>query len=130
MWKKIIERFERKSNDNESVSRRRFPRRAIDTCAIKIDDVTYPIQDWSKNGALFSADGRIFEENSVIPITMRFRLSDEVMNVALDARVIRSKKSGVALEFINVTNDVKQAFNRVIDHALATDFSDTQSGRA
>lgn len=124
MWKKIIKSFERKSNDNENVTRRRFPRRALDTCAININGTTYPVKDWSKTGVLFAADGRLFEENSQISVTMKFRMSDSVMEVGLSARVIRSHASGVALEFLNVDNDTVYAFNRVIDHAIAQGFED------
>jgi hypothetical protein len=124
MWKKIINSFDRKSNDNENHTRRRFPRRAIDTCAISINGTTYPIKDWSKTGALFAADGRLFEENATVPATMKFRMSDTVMEVALSARIIRAHASGVALEFLNVDHDTHQAFNRVIDHAIAQGFEE------
>jgi hypothetical protein len=128
MWKKIVQRFETKSNDNEEISKRRFPRRAIDICAITIDGATYPVKDWSKGGTMFSTDGRQFEENSTIPVIMKFRLTNEVMSVNVDAHIIRAQKSGVALEFVNITPEIKKAFNRVIDHALSMQFGDEQTG--
>jgi hypothetical protein len=127
MWKKIINSFDNKSNDNENQTRRRFPRRAMDTCAISIGGTTYPIKDWSKTGALFSADGRTFEENAQIPATMKFRMNDTVMEVTLNARVIRSHTSGVALEFFDIDRETTQAFNRVIDHAIANGFKEGQA---
>ena len=129
MWKKIISSFDNKSNDNENQTRRRFPRRALDTCAISIGGTTYPIKDWSKTGALFAADGRTFEENSQIPATMKFRMNDTVMEVTVSARIIRSHASGVAIEFLNIDQDTRKAFNRVIDHALASGFTESQAAR-
>lgn len=129
MWKKILDRFEMKSNDNEGQTRRRFPRRAMDTCAISINGTTYPIKDWSKTGALFATDGNVFEEGQALPVIMKFRLTDQIMEVSLDARVIRAHSSGVAIEFTNVSHDAEQAFNRVIDHALSADFAETQARR-
>ena len=126
MWKKILKTFEMKSNDNEDTTRRKFPRRAMDTCAIAVEGITHPVKDWSQTGALFQGDGRNLHDGQVIEVQMKFRMTDKIMEVPVQARVIRAGASQIALEFIDVNLDTKRAFNKVIDDALTREFVDTQ----
>lgn len=127
MWNKIIKTFDMKSNDNEDTTRRKFPRRAMDTCAISVNGVTHPIKDWSQTGALFQGDGRGMNEGQIIDVKMKFRMTDQIIEVPLEARIVRAGASQIAVEFFNINLETKRAFNKVIDDALTREFVDTQA---
>jgi len=112
MWKKILKSFDMKSNDNNDISRRRFPRRAMDTCAISVNGTTYPIKDWSQTGALFQADGRQFTNNTTMDVTMKFRMVDRIIEIPVHARTIRCGTTQVAIEFLDVTHEIKSALQQ------------------
>lgn len=128
MWKKIIQSFDMKSNDNSDITRRKFPRRSLDTCAISVNGITSPIRDWSQSGALFQADGRQFALGGMVDVVMKFRMSDRIMEIPLRGRITRAGSTQVAVEFLNVSAEIKAAFNRVIDDALSREFAQTQVG--
>lgn len=119
MNEKILHALQNATNDNAEATRRRFPRRMRDICIVSVDDTNYPVQDWSQCGVLFEADGRVFEKNSEHQVVMKFRLSDVVTEIPVKAKVIRSSKIKVALEFVDVPKKIQQAFSKVIEDALA-----------
>jgi hypothetical protein len=114
MWNKIFKKIETKSNDNQNISRRRFPRRSYDTCVIQVENTTYPVKDWSQCGVLFQADGRNFVQGQNVPVILKFRLLQSVIELPLSAQVVRISASLVALEFQDISDEIADAFDRVI----------------
>ncbi len=126
MFDKIIETLSRVSNDNQECTRRRFPRRIQDNCVCDINGTSYPVKDWSQCGVLIETDGRRFEAEGEVPVTMKFRLAESVVECTLPAQIVRKGRTQVAFEFHKLPMDVQGCFNRVIDDALARGFADTQ----
>jgi hypothetical protein len=106
------------TNDNKEQTRRRFPRRMKDVCVVAIGENTYPVHDWSQCGVLFEADGRTFEANQDCTATMKFRLSDVVTEISVQARVVRTNTKQVALEFTDLSKKIEKAFAKVIEDAI------------
>ncbi len=126
MNEKIHQALAGAGNDNQEATRRRFPRRGRDTCVVAIAEKSYPVKDWSPCGVLFEADGRLFQNNTPLDICMKFRLTGDVEEVNIHARVVRSNNRQVALEFPEITSKMQTQFNKVIDDALARDVIATQ----
>ncbi|MBU6235269.1 MAG: PilZ domain-containing protein [Alphaproteobacteria bacterium] len=129
MNEKILKTLENAINDNRVPTRRRFPRRMTDICVAAVDGVNYPVHDWSQCGVLFEADGRTFEDGSEHDVTMKFKLSDVVTEIPVRAKVIRAGKTKIALEFVNVSKKIQQAFSKVIEDA-ANMKKDAETGNA
>ncbi|MCB1537783.1 MAG: PilZ domain-containing protein [Rhodospirillales bacterium] len=105
------------TNDNTEITRRRFPRRIHDVCVAEVDGTTYPVSDWSQCGVLFEADGRGFEIDAHLQVVMKFRLSETVSEIPVTARVARTGKTRVALEFVDMPKKIEKAFAKVIRDA-------------
>jgi len=126
MYEKIIETLARVSNDNMENTRRRFPRRMQDSCVAEIEGTAYPVRDWSQVGVLIEADGRGFEKDHDVTVTMKFRLSESVIEFPVLAKTVRTGKTQVAFEFHDLSPQTQMLFGRVIDDAIARSFADTQ----
>ena len=119
MNEKILNALQSATNDNRETTRRRFPRRMTDTSVVTVDGTTYPVEDWSQCGVLFDADGRDFAAGDEHAAVMKFRMSDVVTEITVKARVIRTGKRKVALEFFDMPKKAANAFAKVIDDAIA-----------
>lgn len=118
-YDKVRQAIASATNDNKEQTRRRFPRRAKDVCVVTIGEATYPVHDWSQCGVLFEADGREFAQGNDCTATMKFKLTSDVTEITVAAKVARSNKKQVALEFVGMTKKVEKAFSRVIEDAQA-----------
>lgn len=114
------------TNDNTESTRRRFPRRMKDVCVVDVDGTTYPVHDWSQCGVLFEADGRTFEDGADCAVTMKFKLAKNVTEIPVKAKIVRTSKKQVALEFVNVPKKIEKAFAKVIEDALAQDSAEVE----
>jgi hypothetical protein len=87
------------------------------------------VHDWSQCGVLFEADGRNFESDQTFPVAMKFRLSEVVTEIPVNARVVRTSTKQVALEFTDVNKKIEKAFAKVIEDSMAqTQNEDEQLG--
>lgn len=105
-------------NDNREETRRRFPRRFEDTCIAAVDGINHPVQNWSECGVLFDADGRDFEAGTTHDVVMKFKLSDIVTEIPVQAKVVRAGRSKVAMEFGDLPRKISEAFSKVIEESL------------
>ena len=128
MYEKILRALRSATNDNRENTRRRFPRRMKDICVLGIGDTNYPVHDWSQCGVLFEADGRTFEAGKKISVIMKFKLAEVVTEIPVQAKIIRSGKKSVALDFIDVPQNIQDAFSKVIEDTMIREF--TQSEQA
>jgi hypothetical protein len=126
---KVLNSLENAINDNTEVTRRRFPRRTDDTCIASINNINYPVEDWSACGVLLAADGRDFKAGSTQHVVMKFKLQNNVTEIPVEAKVIRASKSKIALEFFDVPKKIQNAFTKVIeDYTAQNMLSDTMRG--
>jgi len=118
---KILAALASATNDNKELTRRRFPRRVKDICVADINGTTYPVQDWSQCGVLFTADGRAFEAGKDCAVVMKFKLADVVTEIPVTGVIVRASTKQVAVEFVDMTKKIEKAFAQVIEDSIAQD---------
>lgn len=114
------------SNDDEA-NRRASPRRMMDQCVGIVDGKTYPIVDWSHGGVLMTGDGKTIALDESKDVTLKFKLSDDVMKVEHRGRIIRKTKDKFAIRFEPLTRDITQQFQHVIDDYVTREFAGSQA---
>jgi len=115
----------RATNDDFD-SRRKSPRRAADNCITVIDGKAYPVHNWSDGGLLIQADDRMFTQNAPVEVTMKFRLSNRMMDIAQRGRVIRKTRDRLAIQFDTVQRETSNKFKQVIDDYVTREFMESQ----
>jgi len=117
-----------RSNSNEFVNtRRRHTRREMDRCVVVIHGRTFPVENWSTGGVLLMGDERLFGVNQDIPMTLRFKLRNTILDVDIHGHVIRKTSGKVALKFEAVTKTIQRYFSQVVDDAIAREFANSQA---
>ena len=114
-------------NTNEQFStRRRFTRRDCDNSVVIIDGQIYPVENWSMGGVAVNGDTRAFGVNTSVDVTMKFKLSDSVLDLPHTARVVRKTAHRIAFEFEPLTQDMRRGLQSVIDDYVTSRFADSQ----
>lgn len=114
------------SNDDDE-NRRASPRRRMDHCVGIVDGKTFPIVDWSNGGVLLTGDGKTVSLEEAKDITLKFKLSNEVLAVQHRGRVIRKTNDKFAIRFEPLTRDISQQFQQVIDDYVTREFAGSQA---
>lgn len=115
------------NNSNEQVkAKRRHARRDCDHCVTLIDGKTYPVENWSLGGAQIQADERAFGVGEEIAVTLKFRLSQKIIEVAHHARIVRKSRGMIAFEFVPLTQPIRNNFQNVIDDYVTSRFAASQ----
>ena len=104
-------------------SRRRYARRSCDRCIGMIGENIYPISDWSMGGVLVDATPDQFSMAEEHEIMLKFKLSDQLLDVPQKARVVRKSHSTVAFEFTPLTKPIHDSLQTVIDDYVASQFA-------
>lgn len=108
-------------------SKRGAERRTADNCVSVIDGRTYPVLNWSTGGVQIFADSKVFSVGSDVPMTLKFKLFDKIMDVAHTARVVRKNANSVALQFAPLSRDIQKSFRAVIDDYVTMQFAESQN---
>jgi hypothetical protein len=114
------------SNDYEYDTRRASPRREADNCISMIDGKAYPVHNWSDGGMLIHADERMFSMNAPVEVTMKFRLSGRLLDIAQRGKIIRKSRDRLAIQFENIGRDTAQKFKQVVDDYVTREFAESQ----
>lgn len=116
------------SNNIETDPRRKYIRFEGAHAEIELGQQSLPVRDWSQGGVFFdSVPGVDLQEGDKLVATLRFRFPHETVSVQQQIRVVRSARSGVAVEFGPQSNDDRKQFNRVIDNYNAENFLASQT---
>lgn len=108
------------ANDNTtSQQRRRFPRRANDICMVNVDGHPFPVLDWSQCGILFEGDTRIFTPDQMVNMILRFKIGNEIEDVKVTGKVVRTNSKFVATTFNDVQETTLKSFDKVIQSSVA-----------
>lgn len=129
MFGKIISSFTSGSSEDDQAdhaSRRRFARRMGDSCVGIIDGKIYPIENWSMGGFMIAADDRLFAVEEDFDITMKFKLRDNILDVAHKASVVRKSQNRVAMQFAPMTKTIRDNLQQVVDDFVSRSFTDSQ----
>ena len=114
------------SNDR-SQTRRRHIRRETDRCVAVIGGHTFPVENWSSGGVLVAGDDRLFSIGQTVHVTLKFKLRNAILDVPLDAQVVRKNAAKVAMAFEPLTSVIRRAFTQVVDDAVAREFANSQA---
>ncbi len=128
MFGKIISSFTSSPQDDsgDDATRRRFARRAGDSCVTIIDGKIYPVENWSMGGFMIAADDRLFAVDEPFEVTMKFKLRDTILDVPHMANVVRKSQNRVAMQFQPMTKAIRDSFQQVVDDFVSRSFTDSQ----
>lgn len=115
------------TGNDDDLTRRRHARRIGDSCVVTVYGQIFPVINWSFGGVLLTADERFFGIGQTVPLTITFRLRKVVMDIDHSARVVRKHRHAVALEFAPLGQTIADAFRKVIDDSVATEFAESQA---
>lgn len=127
LFRKILSRLKESDASVDEANRRTASRRTQDHCVAVIAGQTFPVENWSLGGLLLYGDARLFALNETIDCTVRFRLRDTVSNISHRARIIRKTHRGIALQFVPLTQQIREQFQAVVDDFIVSEFADSQT---
>lgn len=116
----------RSSATDTPASRRRHLRRGSDRCVAVVNGTTYPIENWSLGGVLLSGDERFFAVDQELPLTLKFKLRNAIINLDHRGRIVRKAGGRIAVEFIPLSDSIRRGFQQVIDDSVASEFVNSQ----
>jgi len=116
----------RQTSQETIESRRNAPRRTSDNCVTLIDGKAYPVENWSKGGLMIQADDRLFSLNAPIHVTLKFRLTDKMIDIPHTGKIIRKMRDKIAIQFEPANNDILNKFKKVIDDCVTREFANSQ----
>lgn len=122
----ILRSFARKDAE-PGEKRRRFTRRAGDTCVVELTGRTYPVENWSLGGVLVFGDEKRFGIGDKVDINLKFKLTNGILDLPHKAKVVRKGMNKVALEFAPLTRKLRQDFQMIVDDRVANDFAKSQA---
>lgn len=108
-------------------ARRLYERRTDGTCVTQVGDDMYPVENWSQSGLLLGGEGKYLGMHQVYDTVLRFKLSDRVLNIQHQARVVRKAGNKTALQFLPLTQEIRHGFQQVIDDIVAGGFANSQA---
>jgi len=110
-----------------SKKNRRHARRADDRCVSIVNGQMYPVENWSNGGMLVNADERLFGIGQECVFTLKFKLADRMVEIDHKAKVARKAPHKVGFEFLPLSKDAKQGFQKVVDDYVAQKFVESQA---
>jgi hypothetical protein len=114
------------SNDSSDMeTRRHSPRRSADNCITVINGKAYPVHNWSDGGMLVHADDRMFSVSAPVEVTMKFRLSGKIMDIAHRGHVVRKMRDRLAIQFEPLNKEISNKFKQVIDDYVVREFAES-----
>ncbi|MAM33541.1 MAG: pilus assembly protein PilZ [Micavibrio sp.] len=108
-------------------NKRVYPRRDNDRCISEIDGKRHPVEDWSFGGLRLIGDFRTYTVGQSLPITVKFKLQDQIMRIHHAATVVRRSGQNMALQFEPLTQDMRTNFQKVVDDFNAQEFASSQA---
>ncbi|HBR68547.1 MAG TPA: pilus assembly protein PilZ [Rhodospirillaceae bacterium] len=126
MLGKLFSALKRKPGNDEFITRRRHPRRDCDRCVGMIAGKTYPVENWSMGGLQITGDDRMFTPGQTLDVTLKFKLRNNILDVAHKASVIRKGNGKIAFRFQPLTLKVTRSLQQVVDDYVAAQFAQSQ----
>ncbi len=126
MIAKFLKSLNGRASNDDVDSRRIHERRDVDNCIGMIDGQLYPIKNWSNGGVLITADAKNFSVNETKDVTLKFKLSNRIVDVAHRGRVLRKNDGQVVIEFAPLTERVSYKFKQIVDDFVTQEFMHSQ----
>tara|TARA_R110001592_G_scaffold31482_1_gene110933 strand:+ start:9335 stop:9739 length:405 start_codon:yes stop_codon:yes gene_type:complete len=129
MFEKLLSGLHAKTANDTLAMRRRFQRYEGKKCEIDINGKTYPVENWSEGGILFTNNDRIFVVGLEIQMSIKFKVRNTVLNLDHKGRVIWKGYNKTAVELASSTKQTHQSFQQIIDDHVASEFVHSQIDR-
>jgi len=126
MLTEILDKMRYSASNDDVTNRRSSPRRKSDSCVTIINGQAYPVEDWSHGGVLINGDSKTYSDGQPLDVTMKFKLSEKVLDIPHAGKVIRRNKDHFAIQFAPLTKEVSRQFQHVIDDSVTREFADSQ----
>lgn len=126
MLAELLDTTQAKAVNDDYDRRRASQRRRADACVGMIDGRPYPVENWSEGGVLLAADDRLFSMEEELEVTLKFKLSDRIMDVSSEARIVRKTRGRIGLQFQPLARDISRKFRQVVDDYVTREFVDSQ----
>ncbi|MEM9469620.1 MAG: hypothetical protein AAF988_05600 [Pseudomonadota bacterium] len=127
MLRNILDSMRINASNDDQHNQRANPRRDVDSCIAMIDGKMYPVKNWSHGGALLAGLEHTLSENDIKDITLKFKLSDRVIDVTHKAKILRKIHDKFAIQFAKLTPDIEKSFKLVVDDYVAQEFANSQA---
>ncbi|MGE4313031.1 MAG: PilZ domain-containing protein [Pseudobdellovibrionaceae bacterium] len=108
-------------------NKRAYARRTSDRCISEVEGQNFPVEDWSLGGMRLFGDFRTYTIGQEIPVTLKFKVRDQITKVQHAARVVRRSAENMGLQFVPLTQDVRTNLQQVIDDYNAREFANSQA---
>lgn len=108
-------------------NKRAHARRTSDRCISEMNGQNFPVEDWSLGGMRVFGDFRTYTIGQEIPVTLKFKVRDQITKVQHAARVVRRSAENMGLQFVPLTQDVRTNLQQVIDDYNAREFANSQA---
>ena len=127
MFERLLSGLYAKTANDTSLMRRRFQRYEGNNYEIDVNGKTYPVENWSEGGILFTNSDSIFGVGLEIQMSIRFKVRKVVLNLDHKGFVIWKGYNRTAVEFISSTKQARQSFQQIIDDHVASEFVQSQA---
>ena len=101
-------------------------RRSCDRCISQVDGFNYPVEDWSMGGMRVFGDFRAHQMGQEVPVTMKFKLRDQILNIKHSGVIVRKAADNIGIAFRPMTQAVKAQLQQVVDDYNAREFANSQ----
>lgn len=108
-------------------NKRAYDRRSADRCISEVDGQNYPVQDWSMGGLRVFGDFRTYQLGQELPVTLKFKLRDQIVAVKHAAKIVRKTADTIGLQFQPLTKDIRTRLQQVVDDLNANEFAESQA---
>ena len=108
-------------------NKRAYPRRENDRCISEVDGKKHPVEDWSLGGMRLIGDFRTYNVGQSIPITLKFKLQEQIIRIHHAAIVVRRNGQAMALQFEPLTQDIRVNLQKVVDDFNTQEFVSSQA---
>ena len=126
MLQNLISSLKADTSNDATQTKRRYPRRSMDSCVVVIHGQTFPVENWSLSGLLLQADDRLFGIHQDIDFVVKFKLRNTILDVGHRGSVVRKADGKVALHFEPLSQTISRKFQQVIDDHVAGEFANSQ----
>jgi hypothetical protein len=126
MFEKLIESLKFTSSNDDQDTRREHQRHNGGRCVAIIDDITYPVANWSKGGVMILGDDRPFGVYDIKNVTLRFKLDDKALDIDLQGHILRKGRDKLIIQFSPLSQNTERQFNFIVDDVIAREFMQSQ----
>ena len=75
---------------------------------------------------LVQADERMFSVAAPVEVTMKFRLTNKIVDIPHRGRIVRKMRDRLAIQFEPLNHEITKKFKQVVDDYVTREFAESQ----